>query len=177
MPEELVTKISPGAGLKLKNNIKVPIVLLTMVSGLCGGTSIVMLKGFGTIVNGTELAGNVFLALVLVIVGLGSATIQMYMLNQSMKYYNNIDVMPIYQSFVLINWMVSGLVLLDESSLYSWGELIRLGASCSLVILGIIVLTKKQSEIIRDNSQVKQPLISHRETDQIQFETNKAKDE
>ena len=67
-----------------------------------------------------------------------------------MKYYNNIDVMPIYQSFILMNWMVSGLVLLDESSLYSWRELLRLGASCLLVILGIFILTLKQSEIVRD---------------------------
>ena len=67
----------------------------------------------------------------------------------SMKYFNNTDVMPIYQSFVLINWMVSGLVLLDESKLYTWGELFRLGASCLLVVLGIYVITLKQSEIVR----------------------------
>ena len=66
-----------------------------------------------------------------------------------MKYFNNTDVMPIYQSFVLINWMVSGLVLLDESKLYTWGELFRLGASCLLVVLGIYVITLKQSEIVR----------------------------
>ena len=102
-----------------------------------------MMKGFGEIVNGLERSGNKFLALVLVIMGLGAAAMQTYLLNLSMKYYNNIDVMPIYQSFILINWMMSGLVLLDESNLYSWGELFRLGASCILVILGILVLTFK----------------------------------
>ena len=66
-----------------------------------------------------------------------------------MKYFNNTDVMPIYESFVLMNWMVSGLVLLDESKLYTWGELFRLGASCLLVILGIYVITLKKSEIVR----------------------------
>lgn len=60
-----------------------------------------------------------------------------------MKYYNNIDVMPIYQSFSLMSLMLSGLVLLDESSLYSWGELLRLAASCLLVFLGIFILTLK----------------------------------
>ena len=57
--------------------------------------------------------------------------------------------MPVYQSFVLINWMVSGLVLLDESKLYTWSELFRLGASCLLVVLGIFVITLKQSELVR----------------------------
>ena len=66
-----------------------------------------------------------------------------------MKYFNNTDVMPIYQSFILMTWMGSGLVLLDESALYTWVELILLGASCMLVISGIFVLTLKQSEIAR----------------------------
>ena len=67
-----------------------------------------------------------------------------------MKYFNNTDVMPIYQSFILINWMISGLVLLDESKFYTWGELFLLGASCLLVISGIFVLIRKQSEIVQD---------------------------
>ena len=71
------------------------------------------------------------------------AGLQTYLINISMKYFNNTDVMPIYQSFVLINWMLSGLVLLDESKLYKWGELFMLGGSCILVILGIFVLTLK----------------------------------
>ena len=84
------------------------------------------------------------------------AGMQTYLLNMSMKYFNNTDVMPIYQSFILINWMVSGLVLLDESALYTWGELTLLGASCLLVISGIFVLTRKQSEIARESSDESQ---------------------
>ena len=85
----------------------------------------------------------------LCLMGLAMAAMQAYLLNLSMKYFNNTDVMPIYQSFVLMNWMLSGLVLLDESNLYTWGELFMLSASCCLVIMGIFVLTLKQSEIVR----------------------------
>ena len=177
MPEELISIISPEAGLKLKKSIKVPVVLLTMAAGLCGGTSLVMMKSFGEIVGGAEMNGNVYMAVVLIIFGLGTGALQMYMLNLSMKYYNNIDVMPIYQSFILINWMVSGLVLLDESSLYSWGELLRLAASCSLVISGIFVLTLKQTEIVSNHTQVNQPLISLKQPDQIHSQNLKVKDE
>ena len=105
-----------------------------------------------------------------------------------MKYFNNTDVMPIYQSFVLINWMVSGLVLLDESKLYTWGELFRLGASCLLVVLGIYVITLKQSEMVRlEESDAKglpaaEPLLSSNNSDkdsdqqqqQMQFAADEA---
>ena len=145
LPKELIADISPEAGMKLRNNIKVPIILLTLCSSLCGGSSLVMMKSFNEIVNGTELSEHKLFAFSLLIMALSAAGMQTYMLNLSMKYFNNIDVMPIYQSFVLINWMVSGLILLNESSLYSWSELVMLGASCLLVILGIFVLTLKQS--------------------------------
>ena len=149
LPKELIAEISPEVGMKLRSNIKMPIILLTLCAGLCGGSSIVFMKSFGEIVNGPEVSGHVFFALILVNVGFAAGAMQCYLLNLSMKYFNNIDVMPIYQSFILINWMVSGLVLLDESSLYTWGELIMLGASCLLVILGIFILTLKQSQIVR----------------------------
>ena len=119
-----------------------------MGSGLCGGTSLVMMKSFGEILNGSDLHEHKFMALLFVAIGLSMAATQTYLLNLSMKYFNNTDVMPIYQSFILINWMVSGLVLLDESKLYTWGELLRLAASCLLVIAGIFILTRKQSEIV-----------------------------
>ena len=124
-----------------------------MGSGLCGGTSLVMMKSFGEILNTDERHEHKFMALLFVTVGLSMAATQTYLLNLSMKYFNNTDVMPIYQSFVLINWMVSGLVLLDESKLYTWGELLRLAASCLLVIAGIFVLTLKQSEIVVDTTE------------------------
>ena len=63
------------------------------------------------------------------------------MLNLSMKLYNNLDVMPIYQSMILMHMMLAGLILLDESALYTWGELCALFGSAIFVILGIYILT------------------------------------
>ena len=44
--------------------------------------------------------------------------------------------------------MGTGLIVLKESALYSWGELFLLFSSDILVVLGIYVLTKKQSMIL-----------------------------
>lgn len=73
MPDELLAKISPKFGRRLKKFMKVPRVLLTLASGLCGGTSLVLMKVFGEIVNSDERSANVYLALTLCLVGLSCA--------------------------------------------------------------------------------------------------------
>ena len=57
------------------------------------------------------------------VLGISFFLFQMYFLNLSMKYYNNTEVNPIYESVRMIGWILSGLILLDESKLYSWIEL------------------------------------------------------
>lgn len=57
--------------------------------------------------------------------------------------------MPINQALLLCSVILSGLILLDESQFYSWGELMQLVASSMIVILGIYVLTLKQSSIVQ----------------------------
>lgn len=81
MPEELVTKISPEAGRKLRKHIKVPLIVTTLCAGFSGGSSLTFVKCFGEIVKGPELSGNVLFAMVLVIVGVLAAVMQMFMLN------------------------------------------------------------------------------------------------
>ena len=50
---------------------------------------------------------------------------------------------------MVINFIIiSGLVLLDESSNYSWQQLLRIGYSSMLIVIGIYISTLKQSAII-----------------------------
>ena len=73
MSPEVVKKISPEAGFKLREHIKVPIVLFTLSAGLCGGTSLVMMKTFQEICHGNERSENVILAIGLALMGLAMA--------------------------------------------------------------------------------------------------------
>ena len=145
LPKDLVEQMSPEAGSSLQRNLKVPAVFMCLTSGLTGGTSLVMIKCMGEIVHGPELSTNLALTISLGAFGFLIAVLQTYMLNMSMKHYNNIDVMPMHQSFTLLSWLISGLVLLDESKFYTWGELAMLFASAALIIIGIFILTKKQA--------------------------------
>jgi len=74
----------------------------------------------------------------------------MLLLNYSMKYYNQIDIMPIFQSINLNFMIFSGLILLDESSLYTNWELAKFFLSSCIIASGIYVLTMKQSVIVID---------------------------
>ena len=73
----------------------------------------------------------------------------MLLLNYSMKYYNQIDIMPIFQSFNLNFMIISGLILLDESSLYTNWQLGKFFLSSCVIAIGIYVLTLKQSVIMK----------------------------
>ena len=43
----------------------------------------------------------------------------------------------------MIMWITSGLVLLNESKFYSWGEIIKVDVGVGLCIIGILFLTQK----------------------------------
>ena len=49
---------------------------------------------------------------------------------------------------ILMHMMVAGLLVLDESSLYTWQEMMLLFGSAAFVILGIYVLTCKQNLVV-----------------------------
>lgn len=153
-PAQLVVKISPGSK-EIKNNLKVCLVLMCCSCGVMNGCALMFLKVGGEILNSDEFKKNIFFSLLMVVCGLSCAATQTIFLNLSMKYYNNLDVMPIYQSTILMGLMVAGLLVLNESALYTWGQLSILFASAVVVIAGIFILTKKQN-LIMVNSQEEQ---------------------
>ena len=110
-------------GAAIKKRIKLPAVCMTMSAGLIAASSVVMMKCFYEVLQSGEASNHILFFTSLVLMGFGFACLQTYILNLSMKYYNNTDVNPIYESFRMISWMLSGLVLLDESKFYTWSEL------------------------------------------------------
>ena len=144
-PRDFVACLSPEVGPILKSRLALPLLFLALGASVFGGTSIVMMKCCGEIANSSEAGYHMFFAICLAVVGLAAAALQTYLLNLNMKYYSQLDVMPTYQAILLISWMVSGLVLLDESAIYSWVELLQLGGCCLLVCVGIFILTRKHA--------------------------------
>ena len=154
-PAQLVVKISPGSE-EIKNNLKICLVLMCFSCGIMNGCALTFMKVGGEILNSDEFKENIFFSLLMLLCGLSCAIIQMIFLNLSMKYYNNLDVMPIYQATILMGLMVTGLLVLKESALYTWGELFLLFGSAIVVIAGIYILTIKQNLVMVNSSQEEQ---------------------
>lgn len=70
-----------------------------------------------------------------------------YLLSVSMRYYDNIDVIPMYQSFILLMMLVAGWVVLDEVRLYTRKGIIGIISSSTIVCIGIYILTIKSSVV------------------------------
>ena len=60
------------------------------------------------------------MASLICLTGLLGGIIQMFILNIAIRYYNNLDIMPVYQSLNLIMMLTCGWVLLDEIKYYEW---------------------------------------------------------
>lgn len=115
---------------------------------MINGIGLCSFKIAGETLNREDGSANLFFGIVMASFGLISAATNIYCLNLSMKYYNNIDVMPIYQAMLLMFMLIAGLLILDEMDFYTWGELALLSGSALFVILGIYVLTKKQNLVM-----------------------------
>lgn len=71
--------------------------------------------------------------------------VMLYVLNVAMRYYDNIDVIPIYQSFILLNMLASGWVVMDEMRFYSPIQILGIISTSTIVCIGIKILTMKRS--------------------------------
>lgn len=76
--------------------------------------------------------------------GVGSSgAIQIHMLNKAMKYYEQMEAIPIYQTSVSIMWILTGLIVFDEIRFYSEMQLLGIAGSVVLSCVGIKFLTMK----------------------------------
>jgi hypothetical protein len=60
------------------------------------------------------------LSLFLLLSGTGLIVANCLIVNVALKYYNQIDIAPVYESFVIIAKMITGLILMNEAILYTW---------------------------------------------------------
>jgi uncharacterized membrane protein len=155
VPLAMVESISP-ASVKFKKNLKWPLLLYCLSCSILSGTSFVTIKSAGEIwVSNFENShwSNTFLALFLIAVAIITALVNAYALNKAFCHYNNLDVLPIYQSCCLLMIFITGLLVLNEQAFYTSMEILGLIGSAAIVIFGIWVLTKKQIHTINKEKQ------------------------
>ena len=142
----IVKEISERS-MSLKSSVKVPMVLLVWSVGIFSAVNLSLFKFFGEILSQNDFWKMPVLALALLVFGLAGAIIQIVTLNVTMRYYNNLDIMPLLQAFILTMMLLTGWTLLDESKYYTSLEMLGLlGAGC-FIFSGIKIITMKTSVI------------------------------
>ena len=150
LPTAVIEQISPTT-VKFKKSLKWPLIFYCLSCGILNGVTMVVIKSAGEIwVTNVETNqwANIVLALFLMAIGAVSSIVTIYALNKAFCHYNNLDVLPIYQSFILLMMNATGLLVLDEQAFYTWVQILGLMGSASIVITGIWVLTLKHNHII-----------------------------
>merc|ERR1712110_255861 len=76
---------------------------------------------------------------------ISTATITLIYVNYGIKYYDQIEVMPIYQTSLLLHNILVGLLCLNELKFYTYGMLSGIGTSTLICAVGIYVLLEKNN--------------------------------
>ena len=169
-PEELIKEISDRSD-KLRKTSKLPMLFLLTSSGWLAGYSAAYFKLFGELlVEGASLDAAL-MAFSLLGVACASQILQLVFLNLSMKYYDQLDVIPIFMTAFLVFGIVCGMVFLDEWREYTWLGFFLVSLGSIMCMGGIAVV------VLKNNNAAKSAVESNREgTDNEATETNEIVD-
>ena len=141
-PEEIISEVSPGSIL-IRRTAKLPMFVVLVSAGLIGGIATTFYKIIGELAIENELTQEGWFVVVLALVGVLANLVMLYLINIAMKYYDQLEVIPVFASSQLVFTILSGLTLLDEYSLYTSAELAGLAIGVAACALGVLLVLVK----------------------------------
>ena len=108
------------------------------------GISMVFLKLLTELIAVDKLWERPGVAVILIASTFGTGFFQIHMLNSAMKMYEQLEVMPIYITLIMVVWMLTGIFIFNEIKYYSKTQLIVMGAAFAVCCVGIKCLTSKK---------------------------------
>ena len=118
-------------------------ILLIVSAALQSGISIAFLKFLGELVQASDFTKSWVIVAVLVFCIITSTFSGLHQLNIAMKYYDQIEVQPIYQVNIMMAWILTGLIVARETQFYTAGELGSIFTAMIICCLGIFFLQQK----------------------------------
>jgi drug/metabolite transporter (DMT)-like permease len=110
---KIFNKISTNHNFQnLKRDIKTPMALMSIAAGVVAGLASALLKGMTISVSTTgflSLSTICYLTIAIVL-----SLFQLHLINIPMKSYDQIEIIPIYQTFLILLNMASGAIILNE---------------------------------------------------------------
>ena len=130
---------------------------MPIVGGLLGGISGSFVRGFTVCLN--EHGGlTSFTTWIYFTLLMATALVQLRSLNKAMHLYDQIEIVPIYQSALILLNMLCGSVIMNESADYSNQDFLFLLFCLVICITGVVIIAKRpQMPFIRENRLVNIP--------------------
>ena len=113
------------------------------------------LQIIGEILTGDPQPGDVGLTFRMFVAGMCANLFQLLFINVAMKYYDQIDVIPIFLTSLLIFNITEGCILLDEISLYGTNDIIFISFGIAVCVSGIIILMIKNADKAKLQAMIK----------------------
>ena len=120
-------------------------VFLLCLNALSGGFSVSIYKVIGELLQSSAMKDAGFLIAVLLIFAICSNILQMHLLNLAMKYYDQIEVIPICMTTLIVCQILCGLFFLNEIAYYNAWGLTGIFIGSLICTLGIMILMRKNS--------------------------------
>ena len=142
IPVDELAKVSPQS-VWLKNYVKVPMLVLITDSAMQSGLIVLATKVLGELAQSNGISDYKAMTALVVIMLLWAGTMNIHSLNMAMKYYDQLEVIPIYNSLCMLTWFLSGVIVLDEFANYTDKQRIGTFVCLSICAIGIKFLTMK----------------------------------
>ena len=149
-PKDLILEISPSSD-RIRKSARLPMVSLLCCTGLLAGYSAVLFKYFAELVVGGKSIKVAALSFPILAAALFTNFLQLIFLNISMKYYDQLDVIPVFMTSFLVFGIVCGLIFFNEIESYTWGSGAGILGGCLLCIAGIALIVLKNAKVAKKN--------------------------
>ena len=132
----------PSLG-SLKRYIKIPLMVCTLAAGLSSGMASLCAKIIGELIEAREAVTYLTLLIICGIFAIIFALGIAYQMNCAMLFYQQIEVMPLYQASMALGWTVAGTMVLREMEESSGMQKVSIVIGLAFMTLGAWVLAKK----------------------------------
>ena len=136
IPESFLKEISPRS-VNFRRFAKIPMVMILFDGSIMVGLNLIFFKFVQVLLEDGSPKDSWPLITILLIIALLMAVLGMHFVNMSVRYYDQTDVVPIYNASILVTEMLSGLIVGGEFHLYNSSQLIGIFAGSIVCVLGI----------------------------------------
>lgn len=122
--------------------MKILNVSMSIDAALVGGLTSSFIRGF-TISTKFDNGWTLFSTQAYFWIGAICSFFQFKSMNLGLDLFNEVQVIPIYETTLILMNIICGCIILDEKSMYSWSEIFMLFFYSIICIIGVMIIAHK----------------------------------